>query len=496
MRRLAVPAVILAAALATAPAGAKPAVAPDAARVFDDTRVHSVRLVVEGADYDRVGRRPFEWVPADVEIDGERVARVGVREKGNSSWGIRSAKKPFKLDFGEFTKGQTFHGLRVLVLNNGFKDPSLLREKLAYDLHRALGLPSSRAAHAKVFVTAKGRFEDEYLGLYTLVEHVDEVFLDERFGGHGGNLYKVEGFQDLFARADAARIADERNVELKTNEAANDRSRLVDFARAVADDEADLSRWLDTARFAKWLAVNAALVNLDSYAGTGHNFYLYDDPKTGKFVLIPWDLNEAFANFQMGEPSAHLDWDVLAPMAGSKRLIERFLAVPAQRALYLKALEDLCAGAFAPAAMAARIDVLHRLTKDAASKDALKEWSTDDLVRSLSEDLRGNRMGPRQSMVFGLKPFVERRVASIREQLAGKRKGLALQGPTGPPGGRGPPGRGPPRPPGPGGGDPLRDMDADGDGKVSRSEWRGPREDFDRLDGNRDGSLDAFELRR
>ncbi|MBI2920465.1 MAG: EF-hand domain-containing protein, partial [Planctomycetes bacterium] len=55
----------------------------------------------------------------------------------------------------------------------------------------------------------------------------------------------------------------------------------------------------------------------------------------------------------------------------------------------------------------------------------------------------------------------------------------------------GPPGGGPP-----GGKDPVKDMDADGDGKVSKPEWRGPWEEFDRLDRNHDGVLDRQELKR
>ncbi len=450
--------------------------------VFDDTKVHAIHITLTSTDYGRLGKKPFEWVKGTVEVDGEKYEECAIREKGNSSAGIRTDKKPLKIDFAEHKKDQRCRGLKMLVLNNGFKDPTLLREKLAYDLYRAAGCPASRAAHAAVHVTVDG--DRRYLGLYTIVEHVDEVFLDERFGSSKGNLYKPEGMQDLFGKVDERRIKDDKAVELKTNEKQNDRSRLIAFVKAVNDPAADLSKWLDVESFLKWLAANTALVNLDAYAGTGHNYYLYDDPKTGRFVFIPWDLNEAFANFQMGPPDDHIDWDVFAPFTGRKALIERVLGVAANKTRYAEILKALCLKEFCPKGMNSRIDVLHKLTLDAATKDTLKEHATATLVKAIASDLEGAGMGPKQGKIFGLKPFVEKRSASILDQLAGKRKGKTLQGMMGPGPGPGPRG------------DPIKDMDKDGDGRVSRTEWRGPADDFDRIDRNKDGKLDSEELRK
>ena len=41
----------------------------------------------------------------------------------------------------------------------------------------------------------------------------------------------------------------------------------------------------------------------------------------------------------------------------------------------------------------------------------------------------------------------------------------------------------------------LREMDADADGAISRSEWKGKEEMFNRLDANSDGVLSRDELR-
>ena len=41
----------------------------------------------------------------------------------------------------------------------------------------------------------------------------------------------------------------------------------------------------------------------------------------------------------------------------------------------------------------------------------------------------------------------------------------------------------------------LREMDTDADGNISRSEWKGKEEIFNRLDANKDGMLTRDELR-
>src|SRR5262245_24431540 len=45
-----------------------------------------------------------------------------------------------------------------------------------------------------------------------------------------------------------------------------------------------------------------------------------------------------------------------------------------------------------------------------------------------------------------------------------------------------------------GGNGPARNMDANGDGKISKEEWKGPAEMFSRLDANNDGYLTREEM--
>lgn len=53
--------------------------------------------------------------------------------KGNSSFNNPSTKKPFKVDLNEYVSGQDYDGIKKFNLNNGFKDPTMLSEKLTLD---------------------------------------------------------------------------------------------------------------------------------------------------------------------------------------------------------------------------------------------------------------------------------------------------------------------------------------------------------------------------
>ncbi len=91
-----------------------------------------------------------------------------------------------KIDFNFFNFAQTFRGFKKLNLNNGFSDPTLIRETIAYELFEQMDIPTPRTAFADVWVN------DTHLGLYTMVEQVDKTFLRRHFANPDGNLYKPE----------------------------------------------------------------------------------------------------------------------------------------------------------------------------------------------------------------------------------------------------------------------------------------------------------------
>lgn len=455
--------------------------APDYALVFENPKIHTFSITLTPDDWETMwpkelrreeepagggrgpGRGPlrppgprreldFAYVRATVRFGDEVYENVGLRFKGNSSFmgALRDPlRKPYKMDFDEFVEDQEFHGFKKLNFSNAFKDPSMLREKLAYDLFAKAGVPASRACFARIYVTVEGKYENEYAGLYTLVEQAGSDFLTRHFGSKKGLLVKVESHGDLRYRGDDW-SAYERDLEIDKGKK-KDTAPLMQFIQFLHDSTgeefaAEIDDRMNVEGFLRLTAVNTLLSNLDSYAGTGHNFYIYHNPTTKKFEFIPWDLNEAFGNFSMqSTPEQLMDLDVYRPYAGDRVLIRRLMEIKKHRERYCAILTDLIEGPFSTATMSAEIDRLHARIADAARADKRKPCSNEDFVRSLTENVGGGRrgdFGPRPRMggppghvAIGLKLFVRTRIESVRRQLAHEGRGHMIfeeRGPGGP----------------------------------------------------------------
>jgi spore coat protein CotH len=157
---------------------------------FVSGRVATIRIVMDRDDWQelKTDARTEQYVRADFWFDGELYKNVAVRPKGMSSLmsGRQSGRMPLKVDFNFFNFAQNFRGVKKLSLNNGFSDPTFIRETIGYELFEQMGLPTPRRAFADVWVN------DIHLGLYTIVEQVDKTFLRRNFANPEGNLYKPE----------------------------------------------------------------------------------------------------------------------------------------------------------------------------------------------------------------------------------------------------------------------------------------------------------------
>jgi spore coat protein CotH len=327
--------------LAAAVASGQALPATDAAALFDDSLLHELRLVVNPRDWAdlQASYQLDTYYAAHVAWRGQIVRNVGIRSRGTGS---RSGTKPgLRVDFNRFDPTQHVLGLKSVILRNHVQDPSQLHERVAMRLFARAGLPAPREAHVRLFVN------DEYAGLYAVVEAVDKMFLADRFGQDDGFLYEYDSdpgdapyrFED---RGPLPSAYSPKPFKPVTHERDPDARPIADLIRAIAhtpdsDFRRVVSGFLDLERLMVHVAVEAFLAEIDGVLGDWgmNNFYLYRFEGSPRSTLIPWDKSEAFKGGVAASIWRNVD-DV--PAANRNALIVRALREPELRGLFLDTL--------------------------------------------------------------------------------------------------------------------------------------------------------------
>ena len=162
-------------------------------RLFDNTKVHSIDIVMDDWDTFIENAASEEYYAASVVIDGESYKNVGIRAKGNTSLStvatLGSERYSFKIEFDHYDKTESYHGLDKLSLNNLIQDSTMMKDYLTYTMMQAFGVDSSLCSF--VYITVNG----EDWGLYLAVEGVEESFLTRNYGSGYGELYKPDSMR-------------------------------------------------------------------------------------------------------------------------------------------------------------------------------------------------------------------------------------------------------------------------------------------------------------
>ena len=365
----------------------------------------------------------YAYVLCEMEFDGKRCADVGLRFKGNSSYAVSSGtlRRPMKLDFDRFAEGKRFAGVESFNLSNTSFDPSQVREAIAFWLFQKLDVPSSSTGHALVYLTVTGKYDREYLGLYTSIEEIDTHFLKKHFGNADGLLLKpsgMRGFAFLGEKWD-----DYKGIcSPRTREKPALCQKVIDFARLInrADDatfRAKIGSVLAVDEFLRYVAVSSAVVNFDSFLSTGHNYYIYVNPADGLIHFIPWDLNMSFGGYGwLGTDEELADTSITRSYADHNILIERMLAIDEYAKAYRAHMKKLADLGFNAQAIGQRRQLLQPVLAAAekAEHDSGR-YGSNSSVRSVTG------MGLNAPDLWW---FIDRRTESIRQQLEGKHVGF------------------------------------------------------------------------
>lgn len=359
------------------------------------------------------------YMRADMVYEKDTVRDIGLRLRGNTS--LKHKKKSFKISFNEFVPERTYQGVKKLNLRGSANDPTMVREKLFYEIWEKAEMPQRGAAFAQLYINK------EYMGLYTNMEEIDKGWLERTYGNNEGNLYKCTWPADLAYLGDDQEAYKkimnnplERAYDLVTNEQEDNYKRFVLLLKTLNQpvDEAfadKINAILNVQSVLKSYAIDVATGNWDDYFYNKNNFYLYDNPVTGKFDFFTFDTDNS-----LGIDWVNRDWtkrDLIAwHRTGEPRpLVTQLLEVPAFKEQYLRYLDEITERITHPDVIFPRINELRHQLTAAATTDTYRSL---DYGYDLSDFYNGFEKTVDTHTPYGIKPFLVARYVNTRNQLA------------------------------------------------------------------------------
>lgn len=375
-------------------------------RFFNDTSYQHLTIRITEKKWDALDQsmldyrkvfgnlRNDEYVEADLFYEDEEgtleISSVGLRTRGNTSrtriqdddgnLNMSHFKISFDQTFDYFPGTDSYAELderRVFELEeidlkyNRNMDSTYLNEKFSLDLFNAFDVYAQKTTLIDLSIEIGD--DKTYYGLYTAFEPIDEHFIERRYETDeaGGNLYKClwqqygpASLEDDYADQ-AIGIKDvSRNYrpayDLKTNKKTQNHLPLETFIHLLNHLDGEsfhtfIDANFDVDQLLRLLAVGVVLGNPDDYRAMANNYYLYQEAKSKRWTMIPydydhglgqgWDGAPVFENHTIGEDI--YDWGKLPNVLQNKAeedfhpLTDKILQIPAYQVRYENYIDEL-----------------------------------------------------------------------------------------------------------------------------------------------------------
>lgn len=269
-----------------------------------------------------------------ISADGKssEYTNVELKGRGNYTWSQpRMDKKPYQIKFDSKTKVFGMDKAKKWILLANHADGTLMRNKLAFDLAKAIGMPyTPESVWIDLYVN------DEYIGNYLICEKNEvgsnRVPLEDEYGV----LCEIDGnygtSEDVYAKTSYEKtvvvlsdsVADDVGEEGSVSEAAFKVfcDKLSRFEALLYDKNAtwdQIEALIDVESFIKYYFIQELTEDPD---GCRSSFYLWSDGKDDVIHLGPvWDYDSAMGAYAAtnlgGDPNVDYSLNIEKYMGSS-----------------------------------------------------------------------------------------------------------------------------------------------------------------------------------
>jgi len=383
---------------------------------YDINTINSIEIEFEESNWDYLldqmaSAGNEERLMGSVTINGQVFDSVGVRYKGNSSYSPNQVKNPFNIKLDYIITDQELDGYGTLKLANGFKDPSLVRESMSYEIARKY-FPASEANYANVYVNAT------LIGIYTSVQDVDRFFMRTHLNRNDGARVKGEisfgggppsGAVWKYYGTDSTDYFDYYALESDIGW-----TEFIQFLDTLNNHNDYVNKVLNIDRHLWFLAFANLMVNLDGPINNPQNHYIFKD-EAGRFNPIPWDLNENFGVFRSLQGGGNLNTNQLQTFSPFNNLtssdhpiISKILSNDTYSKMYIAHMRTMLEENFSNGWYETRALEIQDIIDADVQADPNKLYSYSNFLANINNSVGGGPMA-----VIGLTQLMETRISYL-----------------------------------------------------------------------------------
>ncbi|MBN1612728.1 MAG: CotH kinase family protein [Polyangiaceae bacterium] len=319
-------------------------------------------------------------------------SHLGIERRGHSSQ--RFPKLQYGVELRDASGEPLSMGLLGMpaaanwVLGAPFMDKSLMRNHLAYELSRAIGLYAPRTAFVELFLDDDGASRiglEHYRGVYVLTEKIergaDRVSITSLAGSDtsepevsGGYLLEWTNAERLgdsdrwFQTPSGAVLRIAYPLPKQLTKAQQD--WITDYVAAVERSLSDSSdrydEWIDPATFVRYFLLNELLRNADVFFDST---FIYKDREGLLCMGPPWDFDRAYGDVGCGVNSEAEGFQL--PKRGWAKYLLRNAHFSAR---YRTTWQELRQGPLKTESIVSRIDAAVRALGDSPSRN-FEKWT-------------------------------------------------------------------------------------------------------------------------